>query len=245
MKFDIKKHIYLILLFILSFTVETAQSQEVTNIHIAATDTVPTYTSDSAVINFLKDAGIPITQNSKLKLLKSGRAKFIDLFEEIRHAKHHIHLEYFNFRNDSIANALFDLLGEKVKEGVEVRALFDAFGNLSNNKPLKKKHIQAIRDKEESKIKEIEGQRILDKIPEGSFVIPLCIEGTPYSTEQFQKKWDQWNKESINNITFIIGGSLGLSPKVVSKGKLKLSFSRMTFPHQLMRLILIEQLSYL
>ena len=147
MKFDIKKHIYLILLFILSFTVETAQSQEVTNIHIAATDTVPTYTSDSAVINFLKDAGIPITQNSKLKLLKSGRAKFIDLFEEIRHAKHHIHLEYFNFRNDSIANALFDLLGEKVKEGVEVRALFDAFGNLSNNKPLKKKHIQAIHDK--------------------------------------------------------------------------------------------------
>ena len=138
MKFDIKKHIYLILLFILSFTVETAQSQEVTNIHIAATDTVPTYTSDSAVINFLKDAGIPITQNSKLKLLKSGRAKFIDLFEEIRHAKHHIHLEYFNFRNDSIANALFDLLGEKVKEGVEVRALFDAFGNLSNNKPLKR-----------------------------------------------------------------------------------------------------------
>ena len=70
-------------------------------------------------------------------------------------------------------------------------------------------------------------------------------EESPYSTEQFQKKWDQWNKESINNITFIIGGSLGLSPKVVSKGKLKLSFSRMTFPHQLMRLILIEQLSYL
>ena len=62
MKFDIKKHIYLILLFILSFTVETAQSQEVTNIHIAATDTVPTYTSDSAVINFLKDAGIPLPQ---------------------------------------------------------------------------------------------------------------------------------------------------------------------------------------
>lgn len=108
-----KKHIYLILLFILPFTVKTAQSQEVTNIHIAVTDTVPAYTSDSAVINFLKDAGIPITQNSKLKLLKSGRAKFIDLFEEIRHAKHHIHLEYFNFRNDSIANALFDLLGEK------------------------------------------------------------------------------------------------------------------------------------
>lgn len=100
-------------------------------------------------------------------------------------------------------------------------------------------------EKEELKIKEIEGQRILDKIPNGSFVIPLCIEGTPYSTEQFQKKWNQWNKESIQDITFIIGGSLGLSNKVVSKGKLKLSFSHMTFPHQLMRLILIEQLSYL
>ena len=100
-------------------------------------------------------------------------------------------------------------------------------------------------EKEEAKIKEIEGQRILDLIPEGSCVFSLCIEGTPYSTEQFQKKWNQWNKESINNITFIIGGSLGLSPKVISLGKLKLSFSIMTFPDHLMRLILIEQLSYL
>ena len=100
-------------------------------------------------------------------------------------------------------------------------------------------------EKEELKIKEIEGQRILDKMEDGSFVIPLCIEGTPYSTEQFQKKWNQWNKESINHITFIIGGSLGLSNKVTSRGKVKLSFSHMTFPHQLMRLILIEQLSYL
>ena len=97
-------------------------------------------------------------------------------------------------------------------------------------------------DKEESKIKEIEGQRILDKIPEGSFVIPLCIEGTPYSTEQFQKKWDQWNKESINNITFIIGGSIGLHSDVCKRSDFKLSFSDMTFPHQLMRVILLEQI---
>ena len=75
----------------------------------------------------------------------TGREKFIDLFETIRHARHHIHLEYFNFRNDSIANALFDLLAEKVKEGVEVRAMFDAFGNWSNNQPLKKHHLQAIK----------------------------------------------------------------------------------------------------
>ena len=60
-------------------------------------------------------------------------------FEEIKKAKHHIHLEYFNFRNDSIGNALFDLLAEKVKDGVKVRAMFDAFGNMSNNRPLRKR----------------------------------------------------------------------------------------------------------
>ena len=76
----------------------------------------------------------------------SGHDKFINLFEAIRNARHHIHLEYFNFRNDSIANALFDLLGEKAAKGVEVRAMFDAFGNWSNNQPLKKEHLQAIRD---------------------------------------------------------------------------------------------------
>ena len=83
---------------------------------------------------------------TRSELLKSGREKFIDLFSAIRDAKHHIHLEYFNFRNDSIANALFDLLAEKVKEGVEVRAMFDAFGNWSNNKPLKKRHLKKIRE---------------------------------------------------------------------------------------------------
>ena len=84
-------------------------------------------TSDSLVLHFLEESGIPISDNNKVKLLKSGREKFIDLFEAIRQAKHHVHLEYFNFRNDSIANALFALLAEKVKEGVEVRAMFDAF----------------------------------------------------------------------------------------------------------------------
>ena len=102
-------------------------------------------TSDSLVMNYMQDMEIPLTYNNKVELLMTGREKFIDLFETIRHARHHIHLEYFNFRNDSIANALFDLLAEKVKEGVEVRAMFDAFGNWSNNQPLKKHHLQAIK----------------------------------------------------------------------------------------------------
>ena len=75
----------------------------------------------------------------------SGQQKFDDMFEAIRQARHSIHLEYFNFRNDSIAMLLFDLLREKRKEGVEVRALLDGFGNDSNNQPLLKKHIKTLR----------------------------------------------------------------------------------------------------
>lgn len=103
--------------------------------------------SDSILIAYLKEAGITTTTGNEVELLKTGHNKFIDLFEEIKKAKHHIHLEYFNFRNDSIANCLFNILEEKAKEGVEIRAMYDAFGNSSNNKPLKKKHIKSIRER--------------------------------------------------------------------------------------------------
>lgn len=76
-----------------------------------------------------------------------GQEKFDDLFLAIKQAKSSVHLEYFNFRNDSIARLLFDILEEKAAEGVEVRALFDAFGNWSNNRPLKKHHLDSIRAK--------------------------------------------------------------------------------------------------
>ena len=127
-------------------SIGTARTQNIDSLLMQREDTTQFIRSDSLVMQFLEYSNIPITDNNKVKLIKSGREKFEDLFEAIRGAKHHIHLEYFNFRNDSIANALFDLLGEKVKEGVKVRALFDAFGNWSNNKPLKKKHLKAIRN---------------------------------------------------------------------------------------------------
>ena len=101
--------------------------------------------SDTLMMDYLRATGVPVTGNNRVKLLTTGRDKFADLFDAIRRASHHVHLEYFNFRNDSIANALFDLLAQKVQEGVEVRALFDAFGNWSNNKPLHEKHIRSIR----------------------------------------------------------------------------------------------------
>ena len=105
------------------------------------------YQSDSTLIAYLKEAGLTTTNGNEVFILKSGNEKFIDLFEKIRNARHHIHLEYFNFRNDSIANCLFSILEEKVKEGVQVRAIYDAFGNSSNNQPLKKKHIKALKER--------------------------------------------------------------------------------------------------
>lgn len=104
----------------------------------------PKSSSDSIVIQAFAEKNIPTTENNRIKLLPGGKEKFEDLFTAIEKAKHHVHLEYFNFRNDSIATVLFKLLASKVKEGVEVRALFDAFGNLSNNRPLKKKHLKQI-----------------------------------------------------------------------------------------------------
>ena len=138
--------LYIFILTIL-LSIGTAGAQNIDSLLMQREDTTQFVSSDSLVIRFLEHYGIPTSKNNKVKLITSGRQKFENLFKDIRAAKHHIHLEYFNFRNDSIANALFDLLGEKAKEGVEVRALFDAFGNWSNNKPLKKRHLKAIREK--------------------------------------------------------------------------------------------------
>lgn len=101
--------------------------------------------SDEAFKSYLQAEQIEITPNNDVELLNGAHEKFEDMFGAIKNAKHHIHLEYFNFRNDSINKELITLLAQKAKEGVEVRALFDAFGNMSNNKPLKKEHIEAIR----------------------------------------------------------------------------------------------------
>lgn len=120
------------LLFCFLFNITASYAQEV--IH-----------SDSIVKRMLVEAGVSITDGNQVKLLKSGREKFDDMFAEIMKAKHHVHLEYFNFRNDSIANELFNILAKKAAEGVEVRALFDDFGNMSNNQPLKNSHLKKLR----------------------------------------------------------------------------------------------------
>jgi cardiolipin synthase len=103
--------------------------------------------SDSVVAHRLQKEGIPVTRNNETRLFVSGADKFHHLFADIRRARRHIHLEYFNLRNDSIGNALLDLLTQKVSEGVEVRVMFDAFGNWSNNRPLTKKQFKLLQSK--------------------------------------------------------------------------------------------------
>lgn len=90
-------------------------------------------------------------------------------------------------------------------------------------------------------VKEKEGERILAKIAEDAFVIVLAIEGELWSSEQLAKELDKLATYGRSKVFFIIGGSLGLSAAVMQRADAALSFSRMTFPHQLMRLILVEQ----
>ena len=102
-------------------------------------------TSDSIIVEQLRQEGVTFSRNNRIRLLTSGQEKFDDMFQAISEARSSIHLEYFNFRNDSIAMLLFNLLAEKAAQGVEVRALYDAFGNSSNNRPLKNRHIRKLR----------------------------------------------------------------------------------------------------
>lgn len=93
----------------------------------------------------------------------------------------------------------------------------------------------------ELQIREKEGLRLLQKIPDHAFVVALAIEGKALDSEELAARMERWNVDGISHVVFVIGGSLGLSPSVLERADYKLSFSRMTFPHQLMRVILLEQ----
>lgn len=97
-------------------------------------------------------------------------------------------------------------------------------------------------DKVCDSIMDKEGERILSHIPDNAYVIALAIEGKEYDSVTFAKYIDRLGVEGNSNIVFVIGGSLGLSDKIKSRADTLLSFSNMTFPHQLMRVILLEQI---
>ena len=96
--------------------------------------------------------------------------------------------------------------------------------------------------KQEEQIKEKEGKRLLAKLPEGAYVIALAIDGKAPDSVELSEKITRLGVEGKSHLCFLIGGSLGLSEAVLRRADEKLSFSRMTFPHQLMRVILLEQI---
>ena len=95
---------------------------------------------------------------------------------------------------------------------------------------------------EELAVKEAEGEEILKKIKDNQYVITLEVKGKMLSSEKLAEKIDTLAIDGQSNVVFVIGGSLGLSAAVSKRANFKLSFSEMTFPHQMMRVILLEQI---
>lgn len=96
-------------------------------------------------------------------------------------------------------------------------------------------------DKEELLIKEKEGRNILSKVKDNAYVVAMDLKGKHITSEEFASFIDNLGVEGNSNLVFIIGGSLGLSQEVLQRANYKLCFSKMTFPHQLFRVMLLEQ----
>jgi len=96
--------------------------------------------------------------------------------------------------------------------------------------------------KDEEAVKTEEGKRLLERIPEGAYAILLDVGGKELSSEAFAEKMETLSLEGKSRLAFVIGGSLGVSADVRTRADFRLSFSRMTFPHQMMRVFLLEQI---
>ncbi len=100
---------------------------------------------------------------------------------------------------------------------------------------------ETLSEKEMEQIKEREGERILSKIKESQYVITLEIKGAQLTSEGLSEKMAALGLEGNSDVVFIIGGSLGLAESVMRRSNFALSFSKMTFPHQMMKVVLLEQ----
>lgn len=101
---------------------------------------------------------------------------------------------------------------------------------------------ETLSNKEMEQVKNKEGERILNKISDQDFVFALAIQGKEYDSVEFSKKIESLQTYGTSKITFVIGGSLGLSDEVMKRANATISFGRLTYPHQLMKLILCEQI---
>lgn len=101
---------------------------------------------------------------------------------------------------------------------------------------------QKASEAEEAGVLRREGERILGALRQGTYVICLDIPGNQLSSEEFSRLLDDLALRGRSDVTFIIGGSLGLAPEVLAQADMRLSLSKMTFPHQIVRVILLEQI---
>ncbi len=136
----------------------------------------------------------------------------------------------------------------KIKEAfyrdaiAEYRKRLSRYATMEIVELIDEKTIDGASASEERKVIVTEGERILKALSDEAFKIALCIDGKKLDSVAFSEKIEAIKVSGYSHIQFIIGGSLGLSKAVVSKADYKLSFSDMTFPHQLMRVILLEQI---
>lgn len=101
---------------------------------------------------------------------------------------------------------------------------------------------EALSEAEMIQVKDKEGERILSKISDQDYVFALAINGKQFSSEDFAKEIDTLTTRGKSQFTFVIGGSLGLSDKVLKRSNQEMSFGKLTYPHQLMKLVLVEQI---
>lgn len=103
--------------------------------------------SDSLTVESLRRLGVPFFEGNQVELLPSGRALFDDMLHTISQARHYAHLEFYNFRNDSIGNATFNLLARKASQGVDTKVIFDGFGNFTSKQPFTRHDLRTLRSR--------------------------------------------------------------------------------------------------
>lgn len=98
-------------------------------------------------------------------------------------------------------------------------------------------------EKDEERVRQTEGRKILAVLPKTGYVIALDIRGRSIDTRFLAKKFEELEMRQVKAVSFIIGGSLGLSSEVLERADIRISFSKMTFPHQLFRIMLLQGIS--
>lgn len=136
----------------------------------------------------------------------------------------------------------------KIKEGYisdginEYLKRLKPYTNIEIKEVPDEKAPETLSPKEEEQVKRREGEKILAQIKPGRTVVALAIEGRNLSSEQLAGMLAEYALSGKSDLTFVVGGSLGLHSSVIERADFLLSFGKMTFPHQLMRLILAEQI---